>query len=346
MQPKKRLDYLDIVKALAIFFVIMGHVNKGDDMPAYRIFIYTFHMPLFFAAAGLSTKWVPGTEYTKEDWKPYLWKNFLALIVPYLIWSLIYSNFSLSVIPGILYATYETYSPNVTVGAMWYLPCFFIVRIYLRALQAATSRCKLAPKWIALISAAVSFVIGFLLGTVRPVIGFPCNIDVAFVALGFLLLGFAVKEAMIKLVEEKLWVLLVIMVVTGALFYFGTFARIDQLDVVAMYIGSYGNIFWMLYNGIFGSSFMLVVAVLLDRIFKATPKVHEGMTWLGQNTIGIYLLHTPILRQVATPLVNTLGLTSPDWLVGLIASAVTLPICCVLVTFINKYLYQLFGKFK
>lgn len=53
---KQRLDYIDRMKGLAIFLVVMGHVYgmafaQSDDV-AYRV-ISSFHMPLFMFLSGL-----------------------------------------------------------------------------------------------------------------------------------------------------------------------------------------------------------------------------------------------------------------------------------------------------
>lgn len=47
---KQRIDYIDRMKGMAIFLVVMGHVYgmafaQSDDV-AYRV-ISSFHMPLF-----------------------------------------------------------------------------------------------------------------------------------------------------------------------------------------------------------------------------------------------------------------------------------------------------------
>ena len=56
---KRRIEMIDIAKALAIVLVILGHTVGNFDMPAYRLIIYTFHMPLFFILAGMSMKTNP-----------------------------------------------------------------------------------------------------------------------------------------------------------------------------------------------------------------------------------------------------------------------------------------------
>ena len=45
----KRIDYMDILKALAIIAVVIGHCDSPH--PLYN-FIYLYHMPLFFFISG------------------------------------------------------------------------------------------------------------------------------------------------------------------------------------------------------------------------------------------------------------------------------------------------------
>ena len=51
---KKRVLSFDWMKALAIFFVVLGHLIDGVDSPdnGFRMFIYSLHMPLFFIVSG------------------------------------------------------------------------------------------------------------------------------------------------------------------------------------------------------------------------------------------------------------------------------------------------------
>lgn len=88
---KERCVYIDVVKAFAIFLVVLGHVIQfwlyTESWWKEKIFllIYSFHMPLFMMISGL----VVGM-YRKPI--PYHWffqKKIRQLIVPYLSWAII-----------------------------------------------------------------------------------------------------------------------------------------------------------------------------------------------------------------------------------------------------------------
>ena len=47
-KPKTRIEFIDIIKGLAIILVVIGHTspNKTEILP-YKSLIYAFHMSLF-----------------------------------------------------------------------------------------------------------------------------------------------------------------------------------------------------------------------------------------------------------------------------------------------------------
>ena len=51
MQKKEKLYYLDNARGIAICFVVLGHVDGGDN--PLNIWISTFLLPLFFVISGV-----------------------------------------------------------------------------------------------------------------------------------------------------------------------------------------------------------------------------------------------------------------------------------------------------
>ena len=50
MEIQERKKYIDILKGIGIFYVILGHVTHTSFLFRY---IYSFHMPLFFFISGM-----------------------------------------------------------------------------------------------------------------------------------------------------------------------------------------------------------------------------------------------------------------------------------------------------
>ena len=81
-----RILSLDYMKALAIFFVVLGHLIDGVDSEnnPFRVFIYSLHMPLFFIVSGfLSSKKITSIGNLGR-W--YLRK--MRLLIPFFVFSI------------------------------------------------------------------------------------------------------------------------------------------------------------------------------------------------------------------------------------------------------------------
>lgn len=77
----KRAEFVDIAKGIAIISVIIGHTWSVYSPMDKRltIFIYSFHMPLFFIMSGWCLK------TTDVEIVPTLIKKSRQLLVPYLV---------------------------------------------------------------------------------------------------------------------------------------------------------------------------------------------------------------------------------------------------------------------
>lgn len=83
-----RVEYIDALKGVAIFLVVLGHIVSCDEN-FYRLFnlIYSFHMPLFMFLAGCTTVLSYGRNAGTDG--IYLRKRFVNIMVPYFAWSLL-----------------------------------------------------------------------------------------------------------------------------------------------------------------------------------------------------------------------------------------------------------------
>lgn len=94
---KKRSDYIDYLKAIAIILVVVGHsfsyiIDKEQfscsDLNAIQTLIYSVHVPLFFVVGGGLCHCQP--------FKKYLYKKINRLLIPFFFFSLLkifYANF-------------------------------------------------------------------------------------------------------------------------------------------------------------------------------------------------------------------------------------------------------------
>lgn len=138
LSKKNREVWIDNVKVIACVLVVLGHffqsMTKAEILPSSDLYewfnqtIYCFHVPLFFICSGYLYQ-----KYSKVDsfftWKTNVLKKFLALGIPYFIFSaitwILKSVFSNSVndeIGGL----FETLFIHPT-SPYWYLYCLFFI---------------------------------------------------------------------------------------------------------------------------------------------------------------------------------------------------------------------------
>lgn len=78
----ERIHWIDLLKGLGIFFVILGHTIKNNDL---YVWIYSFHMPLFFFISGYLTE----PRNSIKDYNQYIWKKCKNLLFPFFIFRIL-----------------------------------------------------------------------------------------------------------------------------------------------------------------------------------------------------------------------------------------------------------------
>jgi fucose 4-O-acetylase-like acetyltransferase len=143
---KTRVVWIDYAKGIGIILVVYGHVviglnnakllQQGDFFTRYFLdlslnFTYTFHMALFFFLSGLLASSQKMTSW--HDLSAFLRKKAVAILYPYLIWSLIqgvlnalmspYTNapFNILDLPGRILV--------VPIGHFWFLYALFAYHV-------------------------------------------------------------------------------------------------------------------------------------------------------------------------------------------------------------------------
>lgn len=125
-----RANYIDALKGLGIYLVILGHIANP-----FNTLIYAFHMPLFFFIAGFFIKYErPPLEFIKSEMRalllPYLGFMALALITTYAKCLLLSRPFSWEAqLKGALF--YMDFAHLDNYGfILWFLPALFVARVF------------------------------------------------------------------------------------------------------------------------------------------------------------------------------------------------------------------------
>ena len=340
---KARIELIDIAKAITIILVILGHTTGNLETPMYRRLLYSFHMPLFFFLAGMSIR--PRALKSFGEWRDFIRKNALALVVPYLIFAFIYAPFFFDNVPKFLYGSWQALGKTGTLTSLWYLTSFFVARIYCQILVNLVCRIHTEKTADILgILAVPMFAVGFLLPKLEG--GYPWCLDVSFVAAGFILLGIALRNRILILAQAKGWVLCAVTAAAAAALICGTILRGDALELSLMCANAYGNIFWFLLNSVSGSLLVLGVSMLVFRLSREGERPFStfAITYTGQHMMGVFLLHKNMQLDLIIPWIHT-WLSGPQLLVACIATCISFVASMLLCAVIEKYVPQLLGQF-
>ncbi len=271
--------YFDNARFILIILVVFGHLLspfRGDSqflMTTYN-FIYSFHMPAFILIAGYFSK-----GFTK---KGYLQKVVRKVLVPYIIFQLIYS---------LLYTirdqevTFSILNPYWTLWfllslLLWNLLLFVFVRIRFSLLLAT------------LLGITVGYFegIGTFLSLSRTLVFFP-----------IFLLGYYLNDTHFKLIlntkTKIISTILMVCLFFGYYLYFPASGRswlLASSSFTDMGVDQpqYGI---MIRLAIYGIMLMTTFCFLC-----LVPKRQYFFTHLGSKTLYVYLLHGLIVKLILT----------------------------------------------
>lgn len=301
MDSKKRILWIDIAKAIAIFLVVFGHTARGGD--AQRI-IYSFHVSTFFLLSGMTFREKRIGEQIKND--------FLHIMVPYYCFGLISIFIFLflgkfaaaqlgldidsslkSNLLGLIYANPISNSFKFNMP-LWFLPCLFATKLLYNIIHIICHGKKLPVFLSSLIVAVIGFVY-----TEMKTPNLPFNLAVSFKMVAFFSLGhmFALwlptinQKYLTKLKTLSLGSIL--LVVTAVIAFF-----CPQVDYASDY---FPNIPLFLLTSVLGSFGVCFLSMGIGKC-----KVFE---YAGRKTLAILVMHKfPILLfQTVGPLKSLLA---------------------------------------
>ena len=138
-----RIQWIDFLRGVGILLVVLGHMANPKQL---NIWIYSFHMPLFFFLGGLT--------YKQRSIRHDISRRFISLIIPYFVFgiiSILYQSLIeyMSGIPNslgdirvymdLLCGEYPCVKYNT---ALWFLPSYFVVTVEYNILYILISKIK------------------------------------------------------------------------------------------------------------------------------------------------------------------------------------------------------------
>ncbi len=261
---KKRLDYIDTLKAIGILLVILGHISNPGTK-----FIYSFHMPLFFIISGFFIKF-------DISFKKFITSDIKRLIVPYFIFSIFgvcvetIKRFALhrpildyvhEIKAVFIYMDFQ-HLINSYANILWFLPALFFARLLLYLIHKNIKNILLQIGLIIFL-----FIAGLYLEL-------PFALDEAMNALLFVFVG----NMYFKYFKSYNILILCLALIVVLLAYYGGIPKLNMAtkDYESVFI----NILWAIG----------IVGIMIDLLKRYSINNNYISLW-GRETMFVYIFH-------------------------------------------------------
>lgn len=329
----KRIEYFDLLKGIAIFLVVMGHVLtmciRGVDAAFLFKFIGQVHMPIFFFISGYMT--YKATEQGGFA-RPKLGKRLKQLMIPFFVmsalWVLYFPHSHLeSPLHDNLPELYQSYWKD----GYWFTLCLMQLCLVYWPVSMALSRLK--SVWLQVLTVVATYAVLITLSVLYA--DEEANLDlvgVGLLARFFPVFIMGVMAHRYKDAFNRLWhtegVLLAAIIVGSLSFY----AVVYPWDMPWLPVGSEFVLIPVMH-----ACLMLVALAMIEpwSSREYAPDHKPGMlaryfNYLGNESLGIYLCHyfflfpLTVLRQ---PVID-MGLAT----LPLAVIAAVVAVCVIAVT--------------
>lgn len=286
-QSKQRIEWVDVLKGIAIISVIIGHRSGGAGLilpKVIKIWIYSWHIPLFFFLSGIVFSIDKYTNFME-----FLIKKIKTILIPMVVFSLIriifyyvyyyfilgndsYNEINmLKRFAGILIqlreAGYE--------GYLWFLNCLFLSQILLYTIIKLT---KNISRYI-LIAISSAYVVSVLWIEIVG-IQLPWYLETSLIAILFVGLGYLMKCYKDKILLNMNWIIILIaLAINIVATYYNYLVLESNVDLVVDQIGN--PILYLLES--------LSGIIVFIGVFKNVKKV-KAISYIGKNSLVYYCL--------------------------------------------------------
>ena len=337
MLNKKRLPYIDIARAFAMFSIVLLHAlaTSTHNYEIYR-FLFCFNVPLFFVLSGLTFR-----VKENETFLQFLKNKLLRIMLPYLVWGLLF------LIPYFIFlgdASAESVGQSIgnvfygngVAGALkqntplWFLPALFTTEILYYFIVKLIKK----PQF-QLLTLAVIIGAGFGFSILLKNIYLPWGINTALQIGAFFYVGYLIKNHIDKL--KNPFIMLALLAVGIVALIFNANDNIIWSDYI------YQNYFLTLVSGLAFSGFFIGIARLINH---ARP-----LEFVGKNTMAILIFHKLMIVVAQTKLGTISKLYADSNLaleltIALGVTIITMAISILIGVIIRKILPQLIGEKK
>ena len=322
-----RLNWIDWAKAIAITFVVFGHIPE-ERGSFFLNYIVTFHMPLFFFISGYLTK---KELFNKSTIKKYTH----TLIIPYFIYNIVSYPFwafrytiehpneglleYIKPVLGTIFIQQDSLYSRPLNGVTWFLIALLMMKIILSICNKY--KYGLYFYFVLSITCAVFYVYNefYRFTTDLVPVGFAKCVP-------FYLLGYLSKERKLlpTICRKYDWITCVICITSSLAFY--------QLRREDFCLTTYGWLFWAICISAIWGFFCL--CRVLDSIHS------KFILNISIGTIVIMGLHGTVITSINfifSKLLNISGITYPCYFAVLIALFIVSVFYPIIILFKKKY---------
>lgn len=305
---RERIDYIDYMRGLAMILVVVGHLIQCHGFslnnPVFE-FIYSFHMPFFFAVSGYIAEKLVKIEVLKQ-YLSFLKKKTISLILPLFVWPLIVNRFFLVERWNVV--TYEDIWQVAVSPNLWFLKMLFVIMCIYGIFNWCTNSLKINGIW----KDIVSFILVVLLTFAAVFIKIE-GINLILFSYAFYL---GVIISRYKSIEE-----LCSNKFVNAIF-------ICLFMILSTHWNFAGDYIDDLYKIIVSTSAFIVLLNVFKR-GQFNINVKKGLQQIGVNSLAIYIIHGHFCKLVISTcnIENLLGV--PPVILFFIGLIIAIPICYI-----------------
>lgn len=339
MAKKKRIEWIDCVRGMAMVLIIIGHTYVTGF---WHFFIFAINVPVFFVLSGYLTH-SKGLRRTMKS-------GIHTLIIPYILTVLVMiilaiigskfpnpllnnggvHHFVVAGLYGIGTDMNNTIFMGKTVpaiGAIWFLlAMYFGNLIYQVLLKSVDRKSRLVSTLVLLIISIILAIVGFELS---KVIILPWSINAALISIIFYVTGHLIKfyhlmdinkqTVLLSIVGLILWIVSAIL---GPFWFNIGFAAHPIIDVAGAIGGSY---------------FIMLAFKIISTKLNLTLLANFGR--LSLIALSVHIVHLNLFNdvQILTTRLTNYGL-SPLY-IGVLMDLYRIILCIIVVTIISKSKY-------
>lgn len=336
---KERIRFIDISRGIAIILIVLGHIIVYSEhcREIYK-FLYSFHISLFFIISGYTFK-IP------KDYGFFIKNKFLRIMVPYFLWSILFlipyiifgqtlglksassSSFNILIqLKNIIYGNGNNFALKQN-SSLWFFPALFTMEIIFAFILRLLDKNK--KNIVDILFGLFLFIIGYISTLLLNKVYLPWGINTTLQFGIFFYFGYLIKKMSILKIKEKINLnIIFVCLILGLMACFFNNENVSAIDY------KYGNYELAILSGLFLSLVVILCSILINE-----SKILE---YIGKNTMGILILHKPILIIFQSKLgIITKLLKDSNIIVELLVSALVLIITLIISLIGNYFLKKL-----